>query len=126
MGVEIAFYLQKHSLAEDKWENIFLYTNDKTVVDIWRCGRDYYEAVRDYFHMYLAEEDIIPIAKEGGWIRDEDENEEYEDIPHYAATLTKVKAYFPDLATEIGYYLTFAEEDYLDSDNVRVVALVSY
>ena len=124
MGVEIAFYLQKHSLAENKWENIFLYKNDKTVADIWRCGGDYYEAVRDYFHMYLTEEDIIPIAKEGGWIRDEDE--EYEDIPHYAATLTKVKTYFPDLAAEINYYLTFAEEDYLDSDNIRVVALVSY
>ena len=126
MGVEIAFYLQKHNLERNEWENIFLYKNDKTVADIWRCGRDYYEQVRENFHMYLAEEDIAPIAKEGGWIRDEDENEEYEDIPHYAATLTKVKAYFPDLAAEINYYLTFAEEDYLDSDNIRVVALVSY
>ena len=126
MGVEIAFYLQKHSLIEDKWENIFLYKNDKTVADIWRCGGDYYEQVRDNFHMHLTGKDIVPIAKEGGWVRDEDEDEEYEDIPHYAATLTKVKACFPDLAAEISYYLTFAEADYLDSDNIRVVALVSY
>ena len=126
MGVEIAFYIQKHNLERNEWENIFLYKNDKTVADIWRCGGDYYEQVRDNFHMHLTEEDIVPIAKEAGWTRDEDEDEGYEDIPHYAATLTKVKTYFPDLAAEISYYLTFAEEDYLDSDNIRVVALVSY
>ena len=139
MGVDICFYLQKNTDGE--WRNISLYNADNKFVDIWRCGGEAWDYVKENWRQYVPCEDVQEVAEAHGWEYD------YETLPFYCATLTKLAylsvineyseyntpdedeathKFFEELLKEIKQYIDFAGDYFIDSDNIRIIALVSY
>lgn len=145
MGIDIEFYIQKN--VDNKWTNVFLYRDkdNKNKVGIWRCGRNLLNDIitSHIFGLNVDENDIKGLAVETGWF-DEDDNEL---PPWYAITLSKLKylankpdidaydteeeyidklKFYKDLINEIAFYLNFTDDNYIDEDNIRIIAFVSY
>lgn len=131
MGVEINFYIQKNT--NNKWENIFLYKEDNSLVDIWFCGRELLDNVvtLDNFGMSITRQEVEDLAKATGWITEEGD----ELPPYYVISLSKLMylatkfnkiKFFKNLANEVNCYLRFADEDCINIDNIRIIALISY
>lgn len=142
MGVDIGFYIQKN--VNNEWKDVFLYKSDNDKVMIWRCGRDLLNDIaRSTFGLNVNDNEIKDLAKKTEWI-DEDDNE----LPlWYAITLSKLKylankpnidaydtdeeyidkqQFYKNLVDEIEMYLRFTDDDYIDEDNIRIIAFVSY
>lgn len=146
MGVDIGFYIQKN--VNNKWEDIFLYKPDDDKVfarvEIWRCGRDLLNDIISHsiFGLHINHNDIKDLAEKVEWIDEDDELP-----PYYAITLSKLKylankpdidthdteeeyidkqQFYKDLVNEIEVYLRFTDNDYIDEDNIRIIAFVSY
>ena len=141
MGADIVFYIQKKN-DKDKWEDIELFTKDNKRVEIFRCGWDTVDMLKDVWGTTgITGEDVEELAKATGWITDTD------DLPPcYWVTLTKLelfgyykkfnqfdtedeaeetREFYKELEKEIKQYITFADEDYFNTDNIRVVAFIS-
>lgn len=140
MGMDIMFYIQK-KVDNNKWENIELFNKDKRV-EIWRCGRDTWEIIKDTWnHSGMTDEDIVKLALEV----DLGAFEDFKDIPQNCwISLTKLelfqylnkfnnvdtkekikdtKRFYKALYEEVQYYIGFAEDGLYDySDNIRIVA----
>ena len=142
MGVDIAFYIQKRE--NNEWKNVFLYAPnmcpDMCPVGIWRCGGDaFHELQRNW---KTCRDNIDELTKETGWTIEDDD-------AGYWASLAKIKyfaeknedrprdfeeeedyfdrkAFYKELEREIDAYLTFSGNDFLDMDNIRIIAFVSY
>ena len=143
MGVDIEFYIQKN--VDNEWKNVSLYKKNNDKVSIFRCGRDLLDDIITCytFGLNVNEDEIKNLAKETGWF-DEDDNE----LPlRYAITLSKLKylankpdveahdteeeyidkqKFYKNLVNEIEVYLKFTDDDYIDEDNIRIIAFVSY
>jgi hypothetical protein len=141
MGADIVFYIQKKN-DKDKWEDIELFTKDNKRVEISRCGWDTVDMLKDTWGTDgITGEDVEKLAKATGWITDID------DAPLcYWVTLTKLelfgyykkfnsfytedeaeeaREFYKELEKEIKQYITFADEDYFNTDNIRIVAFIS-
>lgn len=139
MGADIYFYIQKKNVETGKWENIFLYTASKQPVGIWRCGWDAFGEIKIYWKS--CKDNIDKLAVETGWTLDEDD-----DLISYCASLAKIryfaekneihphdteedyfdrKNFYKRLEIEIDAYLTFTENDFIDMDDIRIVAFIS-
>ena len=140
MGIDIMFYIQK-KVGNNKWENIELFNKDKRV-EIWRCGRDTWEIIKDTWNNSgMTDEDICKLAIEV----DLGAFEDFKDIPQNRwISLTKLelfqylnkfnnvdtkeeikvtKKFYKALYEEVQYYIGFAEDGLYDySDNIRIVA----
>lgn len=147
MGVDIGFYIQKN--VNNEWKDIFLYKEETDKVfariDIWRCGRHLLNDIITYaaFGLNVNKNEIKDLAERTEWI-DENNNEL---PPWYAITLSKLKylankpdinihdteeeyidkqQFYKNLVDEIEVYLRFTDNDYVDEDNIRIIAFVSY
>ena len=134
MGAEVFFFIQKKENNIEGWKDVALYTKDE-FVDIVYCGYDTYNYIKENWGMHIMSSEIDEIAKEHGW-------GDIEDTPYYAATLAKIKYYavkepkteleediqnfYKRLYDEISAYIDFAGDSYIDIDNIRIIALVSY
>lgn len=140
MGIDIMFYIQKK--VGNKWENIELFNKDKRV-EIWRCGRDAWETIKDTWnHSGMTDEDIRKLAIEMDLFHEYDS---LVDMPQNCwISLTKLemfqylnkfnnvdtkeeikvtKIFYKALYEEVQYYIGFAENGVYDySDNIRIVA----
>ena len=140
MSADIYFYIQKKT--DNGWAEIGLYNSDKDFVDIHRCGGEAWDYLKDHWHCHVDLKGVEKLASEHDWAFDDDD-----EVPYYCATLTKIKyltiihkydvlntptedrdihQFFTDLFQEIRDYIGFAGDGLIDSDNIRVVALVSY
>lgn len=143
MGADIIFYIQKKN-DKDKWEDIELFTKDNKRVEIWRCGWDTLDIIKENWGSSgITGEDVEELAKTTGWITDTDD-----DAPLcYWVSLTKLelfgyykkfnpndteeeaeetREFYKELEKEIKQYIDFADEYYFNTDNIRIVAFVSY
>lgn len=142
MGADIVFYIQKKN-DKDKWEDIELFTKDNKRVEIFRCGWDTVDTVKENWGTNgITKEDVEELAKTTGWIADTD------DLPpYYWISLTKLelfeyynkfnpydtedeaeelRKFYKELEKEIKQYIIFADEDYFNTDNIRIIAFISY
>lgn len=138
MSVDVYFYIEKKT--DNEWKDISLYNSDKDFVDIHRCGGEVWDYLKDHWHCHVDLDHVEKFASEHDWVFDI-------DVPYYCATLTKIKyltvihkygvlntsaedrdihRFFNDLYQEIRDYIDFAGDEFIDSDNIRVVALISY
>lgn len=140
MGVDIGFYIQKKE--NDQWKDIELFTKDNKRVEIFRCGWDTLDIIKENWGVAgVAEKDIKELAEATGWIDD------ITNIPpYYWVTLSKlelfcylkkfneydtedeaedIREFYKDLIKEIKQYISFADEDYFNTDNIRIVAFIS-
>lgn len=144
MGVDISFYIQRKNNV-GKWENVFLYNEVDNIVSIDTVGYDTYDYLKENWNMSVDEEEIKDLAFITEWITEEEREDEL-SLPYYVATYSKIKylakaynniynvdeenkeaqKFWEDLNNEIRAYLTFAGYNFIDSDNIRVIAFVSY
>ena len=139
MGVDIAFYIQKRE--NNEWKNVLLYTANMCPVGIWRCGGDAFHELQHNWK--TCRDNINELTKETGWtIEDDDAGywaslakikyfaEKSEDRPHdfeeEEEDYFNRKLFYKELEREIDDYLIFSGNDFLDMDNIRIVAFVSY
>ena len=143
MGADIYFYIQKKN-NKDKWEDVELFTKNSRRAEICRCGWDTLDMIKETWGSDgITGEDVEDLARATGWITDEDD-----DAPLcYWVTLTKLellgyykkfnqfntkdevkeaREFFKELEKEVKQYIIFADEDYFNTDNIRVIAFVSY
>ena len=135
MGMDIMFYIQK-KVGNNKWENIELFNKDKRV-EIWRCGRDTWEIIKDTWnHSGMTDEDIAKLALEadlGAFIPQNrwislTKLELFQYLNKFNNVDTKeetkvTKKFYKALYEEVQYYIGFAEDGlYGYSDNIRIVA----
>lgn len=141
MSVDIMFYIQKK--VEDKWEDIKLFTKDSERVEIWRCGWDTWDIIKDTWnHSGMTEEDIVRLALEVDLYHYGDEPETLPqncwisltklELFQYLKKFSEVdtpdeaedtRRFYKTLYDEIQCYINFAENGfYGSSDNVRIVA----
>ena len=137
MGIDIAFYIQKRE--DNEWKNILLYTSNMCPVGIWRRGGD---TLNELYHNWkTCRDNIDELTKETGWTIEGDDAgywaslakikyfaEKNEDRPHdfEEEDYFNRKVFYKELEKEINAYLSFSENDFLDMDNIRIVAFVSY
>ena len=143
MGIDIGFYIQKN--VNNKWKDVSLYKDNSNKVEIWRCGGDLLNDIitRSTFGLNVYNNEIKDLAEKTGWLDEEDNK-----LPlWYAITLSKLKyfankpdidihdteeeyidkqKFYKDLVNEIEVYLRFTDDDYIDEDNIRIIAFVSY
>lgn len=140
MGADIIFYIQKKD-NKDKWEDIELFTKDNKRVEICRCGWDTVDMLKETWGTTgITGEDVEELAKTTGWITDID------DLPpYYWVSLTKlelfgyykkfnqfdtedeareIREFYKELEKEVKQYIIFADEDYFNTDNIRIVAFI--
>ena len=145
MGVDIAFYIQKQKWENHqiKWEPIYLFTSNSKVAEIWRCGWDVLDLIKEHFKLNVELADVRTVAKDTGWyVEDSEDN----DFPQYhAISLSKLnflanddyihvyetkdehkenQRFFQNLKKDIDAYLSIADEDYIDMDNIRIICFV--
>lgn len=143
MGVDIGFYIQKN--VNNEWKDVSLYQNNNNKVEIWRCGGELLDKIINgyNFGLNVDHDEIMDLAIRTGWLSDDDD-----EMPmYYAISLAKLKylankpdtnvynteeehinrqQFYKNLVNEIEIYLRFTDDDYIDEDNVRVIAFVSY
>lgn len=143
MGIDIGFYIQKN--VNNKWKDVSLYKDNSNKVEIWRCGGDLLNDIITHstFGLNVYNNEIKDLAEKTGWLDEEDNK-----LPlWYAITLSKLKyfanklnidihdteeeyidkqKFYKDLVNEIEVYLRFTDDDYIDEDNIRIIAFVSY
>ncbi len=143
MGVDIGFYIQKN--VNNEWKDVSLYQNNNNKVEIWRCGSNVMnEIIGSYtFGLNVDHNEIVDLAIRTGWLSDDED----EMPPYYAISLYKLKylankpdtniydteeehidkqKFYKELVNEIEIYLRFTNDDYIDEDNIRIIAFVSY
>ena len=145
MGMDIGIYIQRRT--SDGWQDVSLYQedneNNKKVV-IWYCGYDIAEYFREHGSMYVDIKDIRELAFKENWIEEKDE-----DLPcWHAMTYSKIKylanfqvnynkedtieesidktEFWESLKNRVHMYLNFADYDYINSDDIRIIAFESY
>jgi len=140
MGMDIMFYIQKKEGNE--WKDIKLFTKDTERVEIWRCGWDTWDTIKNTWnHTGMTEEEIVRLALEA----DLGAFELFKDVPQNCwISLTKLelfqylnkfdetetpeeaeetRRFYKTLYDEIQYYINFAENGFYGyGDNVRIVA----
>lgn len=149
MSAEVYFYIQKRKNDDTGWENICLYTKDE-YVDVMRCS-EVADFVREYWNKNgINKKDVTWIAGEHNWIEgwfDMEGNEDEDLPPYYWVSLTQLKLfkhydkfnqYDTDyevqenkalcfsLEKEIKQYIAFAGDEFIDNDNIRIIAFISY
>ena len=145
MGVDIGFYIQIN--INNEWLNVFLYGAGNNKVTIWRCGRHLLNETinQNTFGLNVNPDEVMDLAIKTEWIDIDDDDNELP--PYYAITLSKLKylankpnidkcdteeeyvdkqQFYKNLVNEIKIYLRFTDNDYIDEDNVRIIAFVSY
>ena len=142
MGADIFMYVQKKDAKG--WKDITLYKNDDKEVEIWRRGWEVVDYLKEFFLMGVTEEEKVQFAINRGWYDDEYD----EDAPLYAISYAKVKylalfdfkqidrntkeeandlhRFWFNLQTDVRAFLSFADEDWVDEDNIRILAFCSY
>lgn len=139
MGVDIVYYIQKKE--NDQWKDIELFTKDNKRVEITRCGWDTLDVIKENWGIAgVTEKDVRELAEATGWMND------ITDMPtYYWATLTKlelfchfkkfneydteeetedIREFYKELIKEIEQYITFADEYYFNTDNIRIIAFI--
>jgi hypothetical protein len=141
MGMDIGFYIQRHT--KEGWVNVFLYKPNNTIAEIWFNGYDVAEYLKEQAYLDVNRADIEKLARDTGW-RDNDDD----SIPVYhAMTYTKIKyltivtkydvhdtveetndqrQFWEQLNKDIMYYLSFSDYEYEDPDNFRIIAFESF
>ena len=143
MGVDIMFYIQKKE--NGNWKEIELFNNKNKKADIWRCGGNAWDIIKnDWSISLITEEEAYTLGEANGWQFEKEGN--FNDTPYYAATLSKllylslrpvnndyldeedidIKAWYKDLVEDIEKYIEFADEYIINTDMYRIVAFVSY
>lgn len=142
MGVDICFYIQKKE--KNEWKDVCLFKDNHELATIARCGYGAYDIVREDWHNNISDEDIEELATATGWRTYDEEI----DFPYYCISYAKVKylreatkilpydteeeekeniyRFYKELALEIEMYLRFTDDDWIDEDNIRIIAFVSY
>ena len=140
MGADIGFYIQQKNEGNE-WENILLYRANGDIATIWRRGWDTYQELRDNWLRCTNNDYFKEFTEQVGW-------EIEDDDAAYWATLAKIKyfaekydPYYPydteeevfdvnkfykGLVKDVDAYLDLTDNDWIDIDRIRVVALVSY
>lgn len=145
MGMDIGIYIQRRT--SDGWKDISLYQKDneeiKKVV-IWYCGYDIAEYFREHSNMYVDIKDLRELAFNENWIEEKDEV-----LPcWHVMTYSKIKYlanlqgnynkedtieesmdkadFWGNLKDRVYRYLDFADYDYINSDDIRIIAFESY
>ena len=145
MGVDIGFYIQKN--VDNKWKDVSLYKDNSNKVEIWRRGSCVTDEVIDCytFGLNVNHDEIVDLAISTGWLNNDGNDDEMP--PYYAISLSKLKylankpgidihdteeeyidkkKFFKELVNEIEVYLSFTDDDYIDEDNIRIIAFISY
>lgn len=137
-----------------EWDNLPLWTETfdhrKVLADFGWCGWDTLDIIKEEIPPYRGDyyDDIRDLMFYAGWLSQEEYlNEEEDEIktPAYCATLTRIKylnlynkyeAAHPleehydfniweEIVKRVEMMLTFAECDYYDDDEVRIIILAS-
>lgn len=141
MGMDIGIYIQRRT--QDGWKNVSLYQSDNKKVVIWYRGYDIADYFRDCGSMHVDVKDLRELALQEDWI------ERASDILPcwHAITYSKIKYlanlqglynkedtieesvdqanFWRNLKDKISMYLEFTDCEYIDSDNIRIIAFES-
>lgn len=142
MGMDIGIYIQRRT--NNGWEDISLYQTGNKRVVIWYRGYDIAEYFRECGSMHIDIKDLRELALKENWIE-----EKNDDLPTWhVMTYTKIKylanlqevydteneilqdaheaEFWRNLKDEIYMYLNFADYDFINSDDIRIIAFESY
>lgn len=143
MGAEIVYYIQKRKQNDEGWKDVALYTKDNKRAEIFRCGRDVWDLMKETWGFdMISLKDVKELGKDTGWINDEDEN-----IPYLCISLAYLeyhqyvdrfndydtdeeiidyKLFYKNLCDDIKQYINFTDTYYGSPDDIRVIAFLSY
>lgn len=142
MGAEIIYYIQQRKQNDEGWEDVALYTKDNKRAEIYRCGRDTWDLMKETWGCnMISYKDIKELGKEVGWIIDEDEKIPYlcislaylehhrymDKFNEYDTEIEAIdyRAFYKNLYDEIKQYINFADVYYGSPDDIRIIAFLS-
>lgn len=143
MGMDIGVYIQRRT-GDGKWKDVSLYNSDNKKVVIWFRGYDTADYLKECGNMYVDLKDLKELAFQEDWIENENDV-----LPcWHAMTYSKIKylaspqgnynvedtidesinkaRFWESLKDRVYMYLEFEDCEYVNTDDIRIIAFESF